>query len=172
AGGGRLPGLSIALRMVEDTARKIKQSLDAITPAARPHIIPLGQLDTMLQVRDALDQGRLVGLLADRSLEADETREIRLLDGTARIPVGAFRMAAMLRRRVVFMAGLHFGGNRYRIRFVEIADFRGLARGNRAAAIDQAMQDYAAELDRCCRLAPYNWFNFFDFWTAPDELTE
>lgn len=170
--GRRLPGLSIALTMFEDNARKIKQTLDAINPSARPHIIPLGQLDTMLQVRDALDQGRLVGLLADRSLEADETRQIRLLDGTARIPLGAFRMAAMLRRRVIFMAGLYLGGNRYRIRFVEIADFRAVARGARTAAIDEAMENYAAELDHCCRQAPYNWFNFFDFWTEPDELAE
>ncbi|MCB1918130.1 MAG: acyl-CoA synthetase [Rhodocyclaceae bacterium] len=165
--GRRLPGLAIALTMFEDNARKIKQTLEAINPAARPHIIPLGRLDTMLQVRDALDQGRLVGLLADRSLEADATRDIDLLGDNARIPLGAFRMAAVLRRRVIFMAGLYLGGNRYRIRFVEIADFGRIERAGRNAAIDAAVGAYVAELERCCRQAPYNWFNFYDFWAEP-----
>jgi len=26
------------------------------------------------------------------------------------------------------------------------------------------MQHYADRLTHYCRLAPYNWFNFFDFW--------
>ena len=45
---------------------------------------------------------------------------------------GPFRLAAMLRRKVVFMAGLYRGGNRYDLRFVELADFSTLP-GRRAA---------------------------------------
>jgi predicted LPLAT superfamily acyltransferase len=26
---------------------------------------------------------------------------------------------------------------------------------------------YATLIDYYCRAAPYNWFNFFDFWQAP-----
>jgi predicted LPLAT superfamily acyltransferase len=26
------------------------------------------------------------------------------------------------------------------------------------------MQRYADRLTHYCRIAPYNWFNFFDFW--------
>ncbi len=166
--GRRHPGLRIALTMFEDNARKIKATLEAINPGARPEIIPLGQVDTMLRVRDALDAGQFVGLLADRSLEDDETRPVPLLGDTVHLPVGAFRMAALLRHRVVFMAGLYLGGNRYRIRFVEIADFARVERGARAGAVDAALLAYARELERCCRDAPNNWFNFYDFWTPPD----
>ncbi|MCB1888558.1 MAG: acyl-CoA synthetase [Rhodocyclaceae bacterium] len=166
--GRRHPGLRIALTMFEDNARKIKATLEAINPAARPEIIPLGQVDTMLRVRDALEDGQFVGLLADRSLDADETRSVPLLGDTARLPVGAFRMAAMLRHRIVFMAGLYLGGNRYRIRFVELADFSQVERGARAAAVDTALLAYARELERCCRDAPDNWFNFYDFWARSE----
>ena len=31
-------------------------------------------------------------------------------------------------------------------------------------AMAQAMQAYADRLGELCRRAPYNWFNFFDFW--------
>jgi predicted LPLAT superfamily acyltransferase len=27
-----------------------------------------------------------------------------------------------------------------------------------------AQQRYAERLSHFCRIAPYNWFNFFDFW--------
>lgn len=164
----RFPGLSVALTMYQDNARKIARALDAINPATRPRIIPLGQLDTMLKVRDELDAGGLVGLLADRGLGDEACRSVRLLDAPVRIPLGPFRMAAMLRQRVVFMAGLYLGGRRYRIRFVEIADFSSLDRGERAAAVDAAIDRYVAELEACCRAAPFNWFNFFDFWATPE----
>jgi len=62
------------------------------------------------------------------------------------------------------MAGLYLGGNRYELRFEQLADFSDVERGERDAAIAQAMQAYADRLSELCRRAPYNWFNFYDFW--------
>jgi predicted LPLAT superfamily acyltransferase len=73
-------------------------------------------------------------------------------------------MAAMLQRPVFFMTGLYLGGNRYRIHFEPLADFSDTPRSERAAAMQAAQQRYAERLSHYCRLAPYNWFNFFDFW--------
>ena len=162
----RDPRISVALTMYEDNAHKISQALDAINPQAMPQIIPLGHVDTMLRVRDALQGGTLVGLLADRTLGDEATTEVSLLGSPARLPSGPFRMAAMLRQPVFFMTGLYLGGNRYRVIFEPIADFSQLTPAERGAAIDQALHDYAAKLEDCCRQAPYNWFNFFDFWAT------
>jgi predicted LPLAT superfamily acyltransferase len=167
--GRRHPGLRLALTMYEDNARRINQVLAAINPAAAPEIIPLGRIDTMLRVRDALAAGSLVGLLADRTLGDKPTQRVSLLGAPAALPVGPFRMAAMLRQPVIFMAGLYLGGNRYRIRFQRLADFRAVAPPGREAAIAEAIKRYAANLDACCRQAPYNWFNFFDFWLPEAE---
>jgi predicted LPLAT superfamily acyltransferase len=30
--------------------------------------------------------------------------------------------------------------------------------------VDVAMRHYVARLEHFCRDAPYNWFNFYDFW--------
>ena len=84
----------------------------------------------------------------------------------------------MLRRRVVFMAGLYRGGRDYDLRFVELADFSRLpaggaaSAGERDAAVRTAMERYVATLEALCREAPYNWFNFYDFWAdaEPDSL--
>ena len=162
-GRGRA-GLKVAMLMYEENARKINATLEAINPAATRDIIALGRMDSMLQARDRLDQGYLVGMLADRGLGDDATLDYDFLGEPAPFPVGPFRMAAMLRRPVFFMTGLYLGGNRYQIHFEPLADFSNTPREEREAAMRTAQQAYAERLSHFCRLAPYNWFNFFDFW--------
>ncbi|MEN9482021.1 MAG: hypothetical protein RLZZ298_3416 [Pseudomonadota bacterium] len=163
AGRGKA-GLKIAMLMYEENARKINAALEAINPAATEDIIALGKLDSMIEARDKLDQGYLVGMLADRALGNDLTVNHDFLGELAPFPLGPFRMAAMLRRPVFFMTGLYLGGNRYQIHFEQLADFSGTERAGREAAISAAQQHYVERLNHFCRLAPYNWFNFFDFW--------
>ena len=162
--GRSLAGLRVAMLMYEENARKINATLAAINPAASQDIIALGRMQSMLEARDRLDQGYLVGMLADRGLGGDATRECDFLGQPAPFPVGPWRMAAMLRRPVFLMVGLYLGGKRYRIHFEPLADFSALERADRDPAIAAAMARYAARLTHYCRLAPYNWFNFFDFW--------
>jgi predicted LPLAT superfamily acyltransferase len=168
AAGRDIAGLKVAMLMYEENARKINSTLKAINPSATQDILPLGRVDSMLAARDKLDQGYLVGMLADRSLGKDPTLACEFLGGPAPFPLGPFRMAAMLRRPVFFMAGLYLGGNRYRIHFERLADFTAIRREDRDAAISGAIRTYAARLEHHCRQAPYNWFNFYDFWQKHD----
>ena len=160
--------LRVAMLMHEDNAKKINAMLAAINPAAVQDIIGLGHIDSMLKVGEHLDRGGVVGMLADRTPGKDTLYPVQLLGDDATLPGGPFRMAALLRRPVVFMTGLYLGGNRYAIHFEPLADFSDVERGQRDAALQAAITRYAALLDHYCRQAPYNWFNFFDFWqTAP-----
>lgn len=166
--GRRQPGLRVAMVMYEENARKLNAALAAINPAAVQDIIPLGQLDSMLRVQAGLDAGMVLGVLADRSLGGDPTLRVPFLGADAEFPAGPMRLAAMLRRPVLFMTGRYLGGNRYAIHFERLADFSDLERSVRDAAIQAAITDYAACLERHCRATPYNWFNFFDFWRPKD----
>lgn len=167
--GRRETDLRVAMVMYEDNARKLNAMLAAINPAAQQAIIPLGQIDSMLQVRETLDSGAMLGVLADRSLGDDPGLSLDFLGAPARFPLGPMRLAAMLRRPVIFMAGHYLGGNRYRIHFEPLADFAATPAGERDAAVRAAVARYAACLERHCRQAPYNWFNFFDFWQTADK---
>jgi predicted LPLAT superfamily acyltransferase len=69
------------------------------------------------------------------------------------------------------MTGLYLDGNRYAIHFDPLADFSAIAHEQRATAVEAAITRYAALLDHYCRKAPYNWFNFFDFWQSTPTLT-
>ncbi len=155
----------VTMVMYEDNARRIGAALAALNPRATPHIIALGQADAMLQVRQSLDDGELVGFLADRTLGEQPTVSVPFLGATAPFPVSAFRLAALLRRRVLLMQGIYLGGRRYRVRFAPLADFANVD-GSRDAAVREAVLRFAAELEQACRAHPYNWFNFFDFWSG------
>ena len=160
--------LRVTMVMHEENAKKINAMLAAINPEAVQDVIGLGHIDSMLKVRERLDAGDAIGMLADRTPGDDTLYPVQILGAAAKLPVGPFRMAALLRRPVVFMTGLYLGGNRYAIHFEPLADFSGVPRGQRDAAMQAAITRYAALLDQYCRKAPYNWFNFFDFWqTAP-----
>jgi len=163
-------GLKVAMIMYEDNARLINDTLAAIAPNAELRTIPLGRVDAMLALRRWLEDGGLGGMLADRTLpgnnpQRSKTVVLPFLGVPARFADGPFRLAALLRRKVVFMAGLYRGGNRYDLRFSELADFStATSAGERDALIGAALARYVATLEAMCREAPYNWFNFFDFW--------
>ena len=178
---GHEKGLRVAMIMYEDNARLINETLAALASKSELRTIALGRVDAMLAIRQWLDEGGLAGLLADRTLAANSQRSkavaLPFLGAPALFPDGPFRLAAMLRRRVVFMAGLYRGGRDYDLRFVEIADFSTLAAAGPAAAAERdaairtGLERYVATLEALCREAPYNWFNFYDFWADADAAS-
>jgi predicted LPLAT superfamily acyltransferase len=163
--------LRVAMVMHQENAQKINAMLAAINPEAVQDIIGLGHVDSMLKLRQRLDEGGVVGMLADRTPGNDTVYPVQILGTNANLPTGPFRIAALLRRPVVFMTGLYLGGNRYAIHFDPLADFSTVARDQRDAALEAAITRYAALLDQYCRKAPYNWFNFFDFWQPAPTTT-
>ena len=165
--GRRQAGLQVSMAMFEDNARKINAILAAINPNAKPDIISLGHIDAMLRIAERLDHGAFVGMLGDRTLGDEPVHEVTILGEKAYLPTGPMRAAALLRCSVVFMVGLYRGGNHYHVEFAPIADFTETTAKSRDAAVREAVERYAALLDRYCRSDPYNWFNFFDFWRKP-----
>ena len=157
----------VVMVMYEENARQINGVLSAVAPDALLDVVPLGHVESMLHVGTCLDQGALVGILADRTLGNEPSIAVPFLGEEASFATGPMRMAAVLRRRVFFMTGLYRGGNRYELHFEPLADFtdlEGLTRAERDGRIRDAVVRYAGRLEHYCREAPHNWFNFFDFW--------
>lgn len=170
--GRRRAGLKVAMAMYEDNARKINAALAAIDPDLVSDIVSLGRIDSMLNIAQRLDGGAFVGVLGDRTLGPEPVQAVTLLGERAYLPTGPMRAAAILRCPVFFMAGLYRAGNNYHVVFERIADFSQTSAAERRAAVHAAILRYAAVLDRYCRSDPYNWFNFFDFWRARDEVSK
>jgi predicted LPLAT superfamily acyltransferase len=160
--GRKQTNLSVSLAMYEETGRKISAALNAINPHLAPSIIGLGTPSAMIEIRDCLEQGGFVGLLADRTLRNDTQLRLDFLGAPAAFPTGPARLAALLHPPVVLMVGLFCGGNRYEIHFERLA--APSATQSDPAETTRLITHYAARLAYYCHLAPYNWFNFFDFW--------
>lgn len=160
----------VVMAMYEDNARRINGVLAAIEPAALADVVALGRVDAMLRLTECLDEGALVGFLADRTLGDEPALAVPFLGEPAYFPTGPMRMAAALRRPVIFMTALYRGANRYEIHFERLADFgdlEGASRAERERRVAEAVAAYAARVEHYCRAAPDNWFNFHDFWRRP-----
>jgi hypothetical protein len=163
----RIKHRKVAMAMYEENARKIMSVFEAIDPALKDDIVGLGRLESMLVLRERLEGGSIVGVLADRTLGDEPTIDVDFLGSPAPFPTGPMRMVAALRQRVIFMTALYRGGNRYEIHFEPLADFsdaEGAPRGERERRVAEAIERYAGRVAHYCRLAPDNWFNFHRFW--------
>jgi predicted LPLAT superfamily acyltransferase len=152
----------LSILMHESNAARVKSFFDALGGEARAAaIIPLGRPDSMLRVREALDRGELVGLLADRTPGGaphdDKLLRVPFLGAPAPLPTGPHLLAALLRAPVMLAFGLRRGPRRYEVRF---EPFSTPSR----AEVPASVAAYAARLEERCRDAPDNWFNFHEFW--------
>lgn len=150
--------------MYEENARKLNTVLNAINPELAQRVIELGKPDSMLKVGEALRRGEFVGMLADRVIEGEGSAICEFLGEPAKFPTGPLRMACLLRTPVMLMAGIYRGGNRYDVYFENLLDMSHAESAPSRAEIGRAVQAYAARIENYCRIAPYNWFNFFHFW--------
>ena len=168
--GASRPGMRVAMVMYPDNAAKIHSVLHALAPGTELRVIAIGRSGSTLAIRDWLDGGGLVGLMGDRYVGTEGARSARVMLPFLGVPApfsdGPMRLALLLRRRVVFMVGLYRGGDVYDVRFETLADFSAPITdpAERERRIAAALQDYVARLESLVREAPYNWFNFYDYW--------
>jgi predicted LPLAT superfamily acyltransferase len=162
---GRDKAVRVNLVMYEDNARNVIAVSKAIDPTLAEAVIPLGSLDSMLRVAQRLERGEWIGVLGDRALDREGMVMAPFFGDLAGFPASPFRIAGMLRRPVVLMVGLYLGGNRYHLHFERLIAQDEFAQRDRDA-VERWVQRYAERLEHHCRKAPYNWFNFYDFWDA------
>lgn len=131
-------------------------------------VIPVQQsgFQHVVEAKACLERGEVVAILADR-VPPGETRSVAgvsFLGGAARLPEGPFRLAALLRCPVLLMSGLRSGERRYDVRVEPFADRIELPRRGRRAATAAFCQRFADWLGAGCLCAPYQWFNFYEFF--------
>ncbi|WP_455385596.1 LpxL/LpxP family acyltransferase [Acidihalobacter prosperus] len=159
--------VELPLRVLMDLEHNpaITRLLDALNPDVAATVIQPGKVDTALRIQEALEAGEFVGILADRAAEAgDKCLEVNFLGSPAQLPLGPMRLAVALHAPVILFLGLYQGGNRYVLHFERLDDDREVPRRERAAYAQTLLRRYAASLEAELRKAPYNWFNFYDFW--------
>jgi predicted LPLAT superfamily acyltransferase len=171
---GRSP-VPVRALMFRRNAGALTRMLERLNPELRDSVIDIGDSAGMLRVKEAIDRGEIVGILADRTPASGRQEErqvtVPFLGCPARFPAGPFVLAAMLGAPVVLFHGVRTGPQRYTIRFAPFADRVVLGRTTRREDLVAVVGKYAAALECGCRAHPFNWFNFFAFWENGDDAT-
>jgi len=161
--------LPLKILMYPDHNQHITQILSALNPEVADTVIPLGRMETLIEVDEYLSQGYIVGMLGDRVVGDERSTSCEFMGEQTLFPEGPMLLAATLKAPVVLFFGLYRGGNRYDIHFELLSDKITIDRKNRAVGIQNHTQHYANRLEHYTLMAPYNWFNFYDFWNDQDK---
>lgn len=145
--------------------------LEALAPDIGEKVIDGSQdpASVVLALGEAVRQGHMVALLADRGRPDENMLQVPFLGQPAAFPLGPWTLAACLRVPVVLCFGLYLGGNRYKLVFEPFTDPREVPRRGRSAVVHAYVRAYAQRLEAQARAHPYNWFNFYDFWHVPAQ---
>jgi len=166
------PGLRVRPMMYQANAEKIDRVLRALNPEIADQVIPIGEPDSLLQVQEAMAKSQAVGILGDRIAVDDKTVSCLFFDRPCRFPAGPILLAGLLEIPVVLFFGLYQGGRRYRVHLELLTPRLSLEREQRQQQVAEWTQRFAERLEHYCRSAPFNWFNFYDFWDENGSQTE
>lgn len=164
---GGVVARDLAINVLMDThmAAKLDGVLKSIGRGADGiRAIPMGGPDSLLRVRECLERGEIVGILGDRIWRDRNTVSCTFLGTPARFPLGPLRLANALGVPVVLGFGLYRGANRYTLYFERLDPPPVGDAASRHELLTHWVAGYVARLEHYVRLAPDNWFNFYDFW--------
>jgi predicted LPLAT superfamily acyltransferase len=145
--------------------QRLNTVLGELDPTSNVNFISTrqGPAALAIQLRDAVERGELVAMLADR-IDRDEGVPVDFLGAKARFPTGPYALAAVLRCPVLLTFGVYSPPNRYDLYCESFAAEVRIPRADRARRLAELAQRFADRLANFCRLEPDNWFNFYDFW--------
>lgn len=161
----------VPLKIVMDNqSRQFNHLLYALNPELAGQVIEVGgdPAAFALQLQEIAQRGGVIGMLGDRSRAGEAVVSAEFLGAPADFPAAPYLIASMLDLPIVLGFGLYRGGNRYDLYFEVLSERVRIPRAERAARLRELAQGYAARLEYYARLAPYNWFNFYDFWRHED----
>lgn len=128
----------------------------------------------LFALNNALAQGDIVSLAADRTLGSSKFFRCNILGADANLPAGPFMLAAQRNAPAIAVFVNKTGYKKYKAEVVridttervetsdkDVSEKKTVTSRERAAAMAQA---YADRLTDAMRRHPLQWFNYFEFW--------
>ena len=149
-------------------AAKFNQFLKKLNEHADVNLVSVDELgiETALILQDKLDQGEWVIVAADRvPVQSDRVQSVAFLGEQALWPQGAWILASLLKAPVLAVFCYRMQEH-FEVHIHPVAERLNFPRQARAQAMQQVTRQYAQLLEQHCMRAPYQWFNFYNFWNS------
>lgn len=170
--GARVLEMPIHILLDKYHNAKALSLLQGLDPVLAGRVIDAGSSGTqiILEMQSVISAGGKVGIMADRLANADRVFRVKFLGEWVRLPMGPWIFAYLLNVPVILCFGLLDGDNKYRLYVEDVLTSHEKSRASRELIIEQWIQSYVKRLEHYVRIAPYNWFNFYEYWEE-DEST-
>jgi predicted LPLAT superfamily acyltransferase len=161
-------GVVVNIAMFTRHAARINRVLRELDPGVDVRVLHLDPAapHTALELRRCIEAGEFVAILGDRVGSSSRARVVRVpfLGAEAAFPQGPFVLAGALGCPVLLIVGLRRGRTTYEVFAEPLVDHVPSVPRLRAERLPAIVADYARRLEAFCLRAPYQWFNFYDFW--------
>lgn len=153
-------------------AENYNRLLREFRPEAAARMVQVSEIgpDTAIRLQECIERGEWVAIAGDRVPVASTGRVARVpfLGAPAAFSQGPFLLAALLDCPVHLLFCRRDGAG-WRLALEPFATRVALPRGQRETALLGYAAAYAARLEAHCRRAPFQWYNFYDFWAEGED---
>jgi predicted LPLAT superfamily acyltransferase len=149
-------------------ARRFNRMLAGLNPEAAMDCLEVSEIGpaAAIALQERVERGGWIAIAGDRTPPSGNSRVSRapFLGAEASFPQGPYILAHLLRCPVYALFCLRDGA-RWRLHLEPFAERVELPAGDKRAALDALARRYAERLEAHAVAAPFQWYNFFEFWT-------
>jgi predicted LPLAT superfamily acyltransferase len=156
-------GRTVHIMMHPEDNAAVKEALNVDGETGAIRIISTsGPLGGVVNALAAIEQGDIVSIMGDRAYGRPSV-EASLFGAAARLPFGAFSLAAAAKCPVAVLLSAKVGAKRHVTEVARVISPPARARRG-SGELAACVQEYARVLEEYADRHPYQWFVFRDLW--------
>ena len=169
------PDLQARLTILVHTrhAEKYNQLITAYSRQDLTSILQVTEMgpETAIMLRERIEAGEWIAIAGDRIpvSATGRTVQVDFLGRPAHFSQGPWLLASLLDCPVYMLFCSRTAKDHWLLSFEKLTDRIVLSRPGRLNDIENYAGLYAKRLETECRRAPFQWYNFFDFWKNEDK---
>ncbi len=123
-----------------------------------------GFMGGLVEASIALSKGEIVTIMADRYVQGPYAK-VKFLGYNTRVPIGAYVLAAITSTPVVVILTAKTGKKDYLVKIWDVFYPKCKNRNQKEQEVQKYAQKFVNALEEYLKVYPYQWYNFYDFWS-------
>lgn len=163
----RIPGLKLTVLVHTRHAERFNRLLQRLLPRSPVSLLQVTEVNaaTAVELSRRVAAGEFVAIAGDRvPVSASKTVQAPFLGHAAPFPVGAYVLASLMQCPLLMLGCVRERAGHV-VHFELLSERVELPRARREERLAELAALFAGRLEALLVRAPYDWFNFFHFWS-------